>query len=44
MAAYKLIAADSHLVEPPEMYASRMEPKWTGRAPRMEWLETPVRR
>lgn len=35
MAAYNLISADSHIVEPPDMY-SRIEPKFRDRAPRME--------
>ena len=32
MAAYKLISADSHIVEPPDMYSSRIEPKFRDRA------------
>ena len=26
MATYKLISADSHIVEPPDLYTSRIEP------------------
>jgi predicted TIM-barrel fold metal-dependent hydrolase len=44
MAAYKLISADSHIVEPPDMYTDRMEPKFRNRAPRMERLKTPAGR
>ncbi|MGH7028934.1 MAG: amidohydrolase family protein [Stellaceae bacterium] len=41
MAAYKLISADSHIVEPPDMYTTRIEPKFRDRAPRMERRKTP---
>jgi predicted TIM-barrel fold metal-dependent hydrolase len=34
--AYKLISADSHIVEPPDLYRSRLEPKFRDRMPRME--------
>ncbi len=40
MAAYKLIAADSHIVEPPDMYSRRIDPMFRDRAPRMEHFET----
>src|SRR2546427_1017350 len=36
MTAYPLISADSHIVEPPDLYSSRIEPKFRDRAPRME--------
>jgi predicted TIM-barrel fold metal-dependent hydrolase len=36
MTAYKLISADSHIVEPPDLYETRIEPKFRDRAPRME--------
>jgi predicted TIM-barrel fold metal-dependent hydrolase len=36
MRAYKLISADSHIVEPPDLYETRIEPKFRDRAPRME--------
>jgi hypothetical protein len=36
MTAYKLISADSHIVEPPDFYDNRIEPKFRSRAPRME--------
>ena len=44
MTAYKLISADSHIVEPPDMYSSRIDPKFRDRAPRMERFETPTGR
>jgi hypothetical protein len=44
MAAYKLISADAHIVEPPDTYLSRIGPKFRHRAPRMERLETPAGR
>jgi predicted TIM-barrel fold metal-dependent hydrolase len=44
MAAYKLISADSHIVEPPDMYAARIEPKFRDRAPKMERRKTPTGR
>jgi predicted TIM-barrel fold metal-dependent hydrolase len=36
MSAYNVISADSHIVEPPDLYESRIEPKFRSRAPRME--------
>lgn len=44
MADYKLISADSHIVEPPDMYTGRMEPRFRDRAPRMERRKTPTGR
>ena len=44
MAEYKLISADSHIVEPPDMYTSRFDPKLRDRAPRMERRKTPTGR
>jgi len=44
MSAYKLISADSHIVEPPDMYSSRIAPKFRDRAPRMERRKTPAGR
>jgi len=41
MAASKLISADSHIVEPPDLYASRIDRTFRDRAPRMERLKTP---
>ncbi len=32
MASYKLISADSHIVEPPDLYTSRIEPRFRDRA------------
>ena len=40
MAGYKLISADSHIVEPPDMYTARIEPKFHERAPRIERRKT----
>jgi predicted TIM-barrel fold metal-dependent hydrolase len=36
MSGYNVISADSHIVEPPDLYESRIEPKFLSRAPRME--------
>ena len=36
MATYNVISADSHIVEPPDLYSSRIAPKFRDRAPRME--------
>ena len=44
MTGYKLISADSHIVEPPDMYTSRFEPKLRNRAPHMERRKTPTGR
>ena len=44
MASYKLISADSHIVEPPDLYTKRIEPRFRDRAPRLERLETPAGR
>jgi hypothetical protein len=44
MLSYKLISADSHIVEPPDLYASRFEPILRERAPRMERRKTPTGR
>src|SRR5438093_11542013 len=44
MATYKLISADSHIVEPPDLYTNRIEPRFRDRAPRMERMETPAGR
>jgi uncharacterized protein len=41
---YKLISADSHIVEPPDLYTNRIEPRFRDRAPRLERLETPTGR
>jgi predicted TIM-barrel fold metal-dependent hydrolase len=40
MAEYKLISADSHIVEPPDMYTGRIDPKFRDRAPKMERRKT----
>jgi len=44
MPAYKLISADSHIVEPPDMYRDRINPKFRDRAPKMERRQTPTGR
>ncbi len=44
MAGYKLISADSHIVEPPDMYTSRMASEFRDRAPRMQRQQTPTGR
>ena len=41
MADYPIISADSHIVEPPDMYTSRIAPKLRNRAPTMERRKTP---
>ncbi|MBV8889471.1 MAG: amidohydrolase family protein [Alphaproteobacteria bacterium] len=44
MRDYRLISADSHIVEPPDLYTSRIDPKFRDRAPRMERRRTPTGR
>src|SRR5215475_13296103 len=44
MTDFKLISADSHIIEPPDLYAHRIEPRYRDRAPRMERVETPTGR
>ena len=44
MPSFPLISADSHIVEPPDMYTSRIDPKFKDRAPRMERRKTPAGR
>ena len=41
MPSFPLISADSHIVEPPDMYTSRFSPKLRNRAPHMERRKTP---
>jgi predicted TIM-barrel fold metal-dependent hydrolase len=41
MADYPIISADSHIVEPPDMYQSRIQPKFRDHAPKMERRKTP---
>ena len=36
MSSYNVISADSHIVEPPDLYESRIDPKFRSRAPRIE--------
>ena len=35
MASYKVVSSDDHIFEPPDLWTSRMEPKYRDRAPRM---------
>ncbi|MBV8492592.1 MAG: amidohydrolase, partial [Alphaproteobacteria bacterium] len=44
MADYRIISADSHIVEPPDMYTARFDPKLRNRAPHMERRKTPTGR
>ena len=44
MANFKMISANSHIVEPPDMYTERFDPKLRDRAPRMERRKTPAGR
>src|SRR3989475_1166458 len=44
MTTLRLISADSHIIEPPDLYTSRIEPRFKERAPRMERVETPTGR
>jgi hypothetical protein len=44
MADYRIISADSHIVEPPDMYSSRIAPQFRNRAPHMERRKTPAGR
>jgi hypothetical protein len=43
MAVYKLISADSHIVEPPDLHnsSSSIAPQFRDRVPRMERRTTP---
>jgi predicted TIM-barrel fold metal-dependent hydrolase len=41
MADYPIISADSHIVEPPDLYTGRIAPRFRERAPRMERRQTP---
>src|SRR2546428_11063004 len=44
MATHKIISADSHIIEPPDLYTNRIESRFRERAPRMERVETPAGR
>jgi len=35
MSTYKLISSDSHIIEPPELWEKRIDPKFKDRAPRL---------
>ena len=39
MAEYKVISSDSHIVEPPDLWATRLESKYRDQAPRIVRLE-----
>jgi len=41
MGEYKVISADTHIVEPPDMYITRIEPRFRNRAPLVERRKTP---
>ena len=41
MPEYKVISGDSHIVEPPDLYSSRVESRFRERVPRMERRKTP---
>src|SRR5262249_2909463 len=36
---YTVYSSDSHVIEPVDLWTSRMEPRWRDRAPRIEALE-----
>ena len=44
IATHKIISADSHIIEPPDLYTSRIDSRFKDRAPRMERVETPTGR
>src|SRR3989475_2946879 len=44
MTTLRLISADSHIIEPPDLYTSRIEPRFKERAPWMERRDTPAGR
>ena len=44
MASHKIISADSHIIEPPDLYTNRIDARFRERAPRMERVETPTGR
>jgi uncharacterized protein len=37
--SYRVISADTHVLEPADLWTSRVEPKYRDRVPRIEWLE-----
>ena len=39
MAGYRIISSDSHVMEPPDLWTSRAEPKFMDRAPRIVRME-----
>ena len=41
MSDYKIISGDTHIVEPPDLYASRMDAKMRNRAPYIKRQKTP---
>ena len=39
MSEYRIISGDNHVFEPPDLWTSRMEPKFRDKAPRLEYME-----
>ena len=39
MVGYRIISADDHVIEPPDLWTSRIEPKFRDRAPRIVSME-----
>ncbi len=35
MAGYRIISSDSHVIEPPDLWTTRVEPRFRDRAPRV---------
>ena len=40
MVGYKIISSDSHVIEPPDIWTDRIEPKYRDRAPQVVHEET----
>ena len=41
-APYRILSSDSHIVEPPDMYSTRVDKRFRDRAPKIERRETPA--
>ncbi len=39
MSGYRIISSDNHVVEPPDLWTTRIDPKFKGREPRVVRLE-----
>ena len=39
MSSYRIISSDNHVIEPPDLWTSRIEPKFKGREPHVVRLE-----